>query len=221
MPVSLGDVCKKGHLIDGDNVQHYKNRGMNRVRCATCNQPPKQVSKKPGDKCKNNHIIEGDNLGERTTKAGTTQYFCKACKREQVKKYATSSKGRTISTGRTYNQSLKKQRYAQKKASERADKMIEEGKEDSALSYLKMAKRAEKAAESLYSAMERTEPNCADNPGPYVDYDEDNPPTKNQAYLMCAFCPVLVECARFANVYRPEIGVWGGEVYQAGKVLYK
>jgi len=30
---------------------------------------------------------------------------------------------------------------------------------------------------------------------------------------------MLVECARFANAYRPPVGVWGGQVWRNGKVV--
>lgn len=220
MPVELGDTCKKGHKIEGDNAQRYTNRGAPSVRCAKCNTPPRNIPKQPGDTCKHGHVIEGDNLGRRVV-SGRVQYFCNECKRRQMKKYANSDKGKVVMKSKTYDQTLKKQRQAQRKAADRADDLIKSGKEDAALAYLKLAKRAERASVALHRSMEASEPKCLDNPGPYVDYDEDNPPTKEEAYLLCVGCPVLVECARFANVYRPEVGVWGGEVYQAGRVLYK
>lgn len=220
MPVNVGDLCKRGHVIAGDNAQQYTNRGKPHVRCATCNKPPTNNAKQPGDVCKHGHKMVDDNLGERKVK-GRVQYFCKECKRVQVRKYASSDAGRVASRTKNYDQSAKKQRYAHKKAAERADDLIGKGKEDQALNYLKLAKRAERAAVSLQKAMDVEGPKCEGNPAPYVDYDEESPPSKDEAYDLCKGCPVLVECARFANTYRPEVGVWGGEVYKSGKILYK
>jgi hypothetical protein len=115
----------------------------------------------------------------------------------------------------------KNERQSQRKAAERADLLITQGKEDNALNYLKLNKRAERSSIALHKKMVNNKPKCQDNPGPYVDYDEDKPPTKLQAYVMCQGCPVLIECARLATAYKPVIGVWGGEVYSDGKPLDK
>ena len=216
MPVQIGDVCKKGHRIEGDNVQHYTNQGRPHVRCATCNQPPKNKPRKRGDICKNGHVIDGDNFAEKMA-FGKLQVVCRQCQRDAVKRYAknhVTKDGRTI---RTSSNREKNEKQAARRAAERADEMIVAGKEDNALNYLRLAKRAERASIALHKKMVNTEPNCIDNPGPYIDYAEDDPPTKLQAFLMCQDCPVLVECARFATAYRPAIGVWGGEVYSDGK----
>jgi len=106
-------------------------------------------------------------------------------------------------------------------ASERADKMIRNGKSENALNYLNLTKRAQRANEKLQSTLSNTEPNCNNNPGPYMDYPEHNPPTPEKAYKLCKGCPILADCARFATAYRPPMGVWGGEVYVDGKPLRK
>jgi hypothetical protein len=221
--IEIGDTCKNGHLIDGNNIQRYVNQGRERVRCATCNQPPRQVNpaKKPGDKCKNGHLIIGENIGEKKTQSGIS-YFCKECRRSSVRNYQ----------GRRNYWSLKDQEIAERnkskaqvqaarRAADRADELIKSGKEDAALSYLKLTRRAERASDALQNAMIVRRAKCADNPAEWIDYDELSPPSKSMAYVMCVDCPVLVECARFASAYRPVIGVWGGEVYDQGKILYK
>lgn len=106
-------------------------------------------------------------------------------------------------------------------ASERADKMIRKGKPDNALNYLNLTKRAQRANEKLQKTLDQGQPNCHDNPGPYMDYPENHPPSPEQAYKLCKDCPVLADCARFASAYRPPMGVWGGEVYVDGKPLHK
>lgn len=208
MAVQVGDTCKRGHKIEGDNVQYYKNRGVDHVRCRTCNQPPKQRSKKVGDYCKHGHLLDGPNLGERMVN-GRHQIYCRACHRASVRKHA----GVALSA----EQVERTEARAYRRASDRADSLIQKGKIDSALNYIKLAKRADRAAEALHKKLDREKPNCADSPGPYIDYPEVSPPTPMEAYLMCQGCPVLLECARFASAYKPAVGVWGGEVYIDGR----
>lgn len=211
MPVEIGDTCKKGHVILGDNIQKYMNQGRLRVRCKICNQPPKNPPKKRGDKCKNGHVIDGNNLGEKL-QFGQIHLYCKICARNSTRKSARK---------KASSSTLREQRAEQSqiKAADKADRLIEAGKEDQGLAYLRLNKRAERAAETLQKHLADKEPNCHENPGPYMDYDEDHPPTRLQAYVMCEGCPVLLECSRFANAYRPPMGVWGGEVYVNGKPL--
>lgn len=211
MPVEIGDRCKKGHVIDGENIQRYMNQGRLRVRCKTCNQPPKNLPKKPGDKCKHGHIIDGDNLGEKM-QFGIVHLYCKICARNATRKSARK---------KASSATLRDQRSEQSaiKAADKADRLIEAGKEEQGLAYLRLNKRAERAAETLQKNLGNGKPNCEGNPGPYMDYDEEHPPTRLQAYVMCEGCPVLLECSRFASAYRPPMGVWGGEVYVNGKPL--
>ena len=219
MPVQVGDICKNGHEIIGSNIQKYMSRGRENVRCATCNQPPKQVARKPGDTCKHGHLMEGENLGIRKNNAGNQVFFCKSCRKDQLQRWSRTPAGR-VANSKSNSNPEKKRRAQQRRQAERADELILKGKEENALNYLRLNKRSERAAESLQNAMDANDPNCAGNPGPYIDYDEEYPPTKQEAYIMCNGCPMLIECARFANTYRPEIGVWGGEVYKGGLPLY-
>jgi len=215
MPIQIGDVCKKGHVIAGDNVQQYVNRGNPHIRCALCNVPPKNPVKKRGDLCKHGHVIDGNNYGERLS-FGKVQAFCMACSRDAQKR-AYDKKHRPQDTGKKERQALQ----AQQRAAEKADKLISEGKDESALKYLQLTKRAERAAETLQKKLGDDTPLCEDNPGPYIDYAEGEEPSAIEAYLMCKGCPVLLECARFATAYKPPVGVWGGEVYIDGKTRQK
>jgi len=162
--------------------------------------------------------MDGDNYAEKMA-FGRLTVYCRRCQREAVRRYAENQAGKDGRVGRSSTNRDKNERQASRRAAERADEMITAGKEDKALNYLLLAKRAERASIALHKKMENTEPNCIDNPGPYVDYPEDNPPTKLQAFFMCQDCPAMVECARFATAYRPAIGVWGGEVYSDGKPI--
>ena len=106
---------------------------------------------------------------------------------------------------------------ARQRAAEKADKLIKNGKDQNALKYLLLTKRAERAVGPLQKKLGSNKALCEDNPGPYIDYAEGKEPTAEEAYLLCKGCPVLLECARFATAYAPPIGVWGGEVYIDGK----
>ena len=90
----------------------------------------------------------------------------------------------------------------------------------SQLNYLRLSRRAQKALLPLEAKYDETRSTCYKNPAPYIDYDEENPPSKEDAYIMCKACPMLVECGRFATASKPYIGVWGGEVWHDGKRLY-
>lgn len=207
MAVQVGDQCKKGHVIEGDNVQNYKNRGIWRVRCKQCNQPPVHEAKKPGDLCVRGHIIDGPNMAQKNVN-GRIRIYCRTCHREAVRK----------STGTlTADQVERSENKAHRKAADRADVLIEKGKVDNALNYLRLNKRSERAAEALHKKLDSEKPRCAENPGPWIDYPDDDRPTAREAYLMCQGCPMLLECARFATAYKPAVGVWGGEVYVDGR----
>jgi hypothetical protein len=223
MGIEIGDTCKRGHEIIGENIQYYFNQGKQRVRCAHCNQPPRNVApaKKPGDVCKRGHIIEGENVGIKISD-DRTQYFCKECRKESVRTYYKKKTGHftTFDQEKLDRNRQRAQAQSARRAADRADELIESGKEERALNYLQLNRRAERASDALQKAMLKNKAKCADDPGPYIDYDETNPPSKNRAYLLCVDCPVLVECARFASASKPAIGVWGGEVYYEGTLLY-
>jgi hypothetical protein len=222
MAIEIGDTCKKGHEISGDNVQYYTNQKVQRVRCSICNQPPRNmlVKKKPGDICRNGHTMLGDNLGTKTSGDKVT-YHCRECGRIQLRQ----------SQDRKYNRSQaerdkrdrlqsKSALQAARRASDRADQLIESGKEDNALNYLQLNKRSERASDSMQNAMGGSKAKCAGKPAAWMDYEDEDTPTKRQAYFMCEGCPLLVQCARFASAYKPAVGVWGGEVYYEGKLLH-
>lgn len=51
----------------------------------------------------------------------------------------------------------------------------------------------------------------------YTDYEDDEAPSKVQAALMCAGCPLFDQCGEFALKIRPTHGVWAGKVWVYGK----
>lgn len=62
-------------------------------------------------------------------------------------------------------------------------------------------------------------PNCQDNPEPYADYDDDNLPSPEDAYMLCADCPLIAACGTFAELERPAWGVWASDVFVNGEVV--
>jgi WhiB family redox-sensing transcriptional regulator len=44
-------------------------------------------------------------------------------------------------------------------------------------------------------------------------------PTPEEAALMCEGCPALMLCREYAQVIKPAFGVWGGQLWQDGKVV--
>jgi len=109
--------------------------------------------------------------------------------------------------------------HNEEKASRKADKLIQDGKDDKAYSYLMLSARANRANNTLWRAYRTNDPKCLNREDIYIDYDEEDMPTPEQAYKMCEGCPVLVECARMANAYKPPVGVWGGNVWKDGEII--
>lgn len=87
------------------------------------------------------------------------------------------------------------------------------------LNYLKLTKRQQLASTPLERKLDSAVPRCEGRSAEFIDYDEADEPLSEVAYRMCDGCPMLVECARFANAYRPPVGVWGGQVWRNGKVV--
>ena len=165
-----------------------------------------------GDFCVKGHKIEGDNV-KWYRRDGVMYLRCKICQQAKSDKYEATRRKPT----------RPKMPVAQSH-SERYDFILKYEVDSGSgkytgLNYLKLNKRSQRAWEPLAEAFDRTASNCYENPGPYIDYDEDDVPFASTAYKLCEGCDMLVECARFAAAYKPVIGVWGGEVYIDGKVV--
>ncbi len=175
-----------------------------------------------GDFCEKGHKIEGDNVHyQKRAKLESYTIRCKICHKakdaERNARYHRTEAG--MAAARRANL-----RQRDKTRAERYDQILStevEGTQGkyTGLNYLKLNKRSQRAWEPLEAKFDRTKSKCYQNPGPYIDYDEDNVPFASQAYKLCEGCPMLVECARFAAAYKPVVGVWGGEVYIDGKVV--
>jgi hypothetical protein len=175
-----------------------------------------------GDFCDKGHKIDGDNVHyQKRAKLESFSIRCKICHKakdaERNARYHRTEAGMEANR-RAYLKMRDKSR------AERYDQILSteisgtQGKY-TGLNYLKLNKRSQRAWEPLEAKFDQTVSKCYKIPEQYIDYDEDAPPTKQEAYEMCAGCPMLVECARFAAAYKPVIGVWGGERYEAGVVI--
>jgi hypothetical protein len=175
-----------------------------------------------GDFCDKGHKIDGDNVHyQKRAKLESFSIRCKICHKakdaERNARYHSTEAGMEANR-RAYLKMRDKSR------AERYDQILStelsgtQGKY-TGLNYLKLNKRSQRAWEPLEAKFDQTVSKCYKIPEQYIDYDEDAPPTKQEAYEMCAGCPMLVECARFAAAYKPVIGVWGGERYEAGVVI--
>lgn len=174
-----------------------------------------------GDFCEKGHKIEGDNVYLQKRKTDGHTLRCRECQRakdrERNARYHRTEAG--MAANRRASLKLK-----DKTRAERYDRILSSEVEGTqgkytGLNYLKLNKRSQRAWEPLEAKFDQTVSRCYKNPEQYIDYDEGAPPTKREAYEMCAGCPMLVECARFAAAYKPIIGVWGGERYESGVVV--
>jgi len=234
MAIEIGDTCKNGHLIDGENVQHYLNRGNPHVRCRTCNRTPVE-KKQIGDDCAHGHKLEGDNLLVRKSR-GVESYACRICSLEASRRYRRSDKYmsntkyvKNKETAEKIQRQVDAGLYGKAgvsyadivKREDAIDKKIEKDPRSNniitALVNVDMNKRSRDSMQAMVLSPNWNKSLCSNNPKEYVDYDVE--PTQEDAYWLCNGCPLLVECARFANANGPERGVWGGQVWRNGRLV--
>lgn len=175
-----------------------------------------------GDFCDKGHKIEGENVHyQKRAKLESYTVRCKIC--HKAKDAERNARYHRTEAGMAANRKAAL-KLKDKSRAERYDKILSSEVEGTqgkytGLNYLKLNKRSQRAWEPLEEKFDQTTSNCYKNPGPYIDYDEELPPSKQEAYEMCKGCDMLVECARFAAAYKPVIGVWGGERYENGVVV--
>lgn len=66
------------------------------------------------------------------------------------------------------------------------------------------------AIRDFEEAQELVSAKCKDNPGPYMDWEDENPPTQAEADAMCSGCPLQKACPNYAIAAQEQHGVWGG-----------
>jgi hypothetical protein len=92
-------------------------------------------------------------------------------------------------------------------------------------SYLQVKPEARAAWDAFNAKLEKARntglglPNCEDNPKPFMDYDDDDLPTSEEAATLCYGCPLLAECGLYVELERPVWGVWAGDVWSLGEVV--
>ena len=218
----VGDFCEKGHKVGSRNIVITKEGSeVWVVKCKACDRFKSKVPNgsrrlQLGDKCSHGHDLLGSNV-EEYIRDGALSIRCVQCRK------FTAAKSRSkVDIDRTEFDKEYELTREQKK-NEKIYSVDYDARTGSygGLKYLKLNKRSQKAWEPLEKAFDNTRSLCHKNPGPYIDYDENLPPSKEIAYLLCEGCPMLVECGRFANAYKPVIGVWGGQAWKDGKVVGK
>lgn len=172
---------------------------------------------------------------------------CRTCKNGLAKKRHAANRDHYLAKKREYRQNnLDKIRDADKLYRKTAyDKLSKEerhsvyaeqlareinlSKKDP-LMYLKLDPDQAKLSDEVNFQVERVDevdrsrPKCEGNPGPYMDYPEDRPPTVVEAMKLCYGCRILEQCAAYgASLNEGDNqadGVWGGEVWKDGEKLY-
>ena len=107
--------------------------------------------------------------------------------------------------------------YARIEGLERPD--VEDLVKKDSLAYLKLSLEASKASDEINFQVDRTWENskrlplCYGKEGQWSDYPKTQAPTQVTAALMCAGCDIFEQCAKFAELTRPTVGVWAGDVW--------
>lgn len=85
--IQLGDICKAGHVIIGDNAQHYLNNGAPSIRCTTCvvSKLHRTPRMKVGDICAKGHEVSGENIYIQPHKDGEGRIRCRTCRNNWYK----------------------------------------------------------------------------------------------------------------------------------------
>lgn len=76
-----------------------------------------------------------------------------------------------------------------------------------------------RAIEDFEQAQEDVDGFCKGKPEKWMDYEDEDEPSKEEAAQMCDGCPLQKACANFAIAARMPHGVWGGIRIRDGKVL--
>lgn len=76
------------------------------------------------------------------------------------------------------------------------------------------------AINDLEEAQKYVDAKCKNNPGPYMDWDEDSIPTAEEAKRLCFGCPLAKACENGGVAGRESHGIWGGHVFVEGVMVY-
>lgn len=78
--------------------------------------------------------------------------------------------------------------------------------------YLRQTRTAAYLLDTLRERAAEEGSKCLDDPDPWLEYEPEQQPTREEAAALCAGCPLLALCDQYATVARPAHGVWGGRV---------
>lgn len=228
-------VCKKGHAIEGKNRMWKTDRNSSKGGywvCAECHVTSRrkvELNKRAPKR------IKRTRKNAFLFKMGTRQLAEYAAR--QVWQYNVSITeaielyGYKIACGK-----LRRESYTNREPTKREIALVGEdiiaeverlAKDESKKpwKYLQIKPEARPAWDRFNMLLEVARntgegiPNCQDNPAPYADYDDDNLPSPEGAYMLCADCPLIAACGTFAELERPAWGVWASDVFVNGEVV--
>lgn len=217
--------CDNGHEFSLENTYYRKDGGR---RCKICYRVRRngyyraQKNREPVDErttCRYGHAWTPENIYVRKD---TGYMMCKLCGRD--KQRIAQAKKRGSITPEV--ELLIFERDAKLKGLPITD-LEDEVKKDN-LAYLKLSPESAQAETNFTIAVQdKGRPKCYRDPGPWQDYDDENPPSQVEAALLCTGCKVWEECAIFAMLNKPTHGVWAGERFEdsdrvgVGQKVYK
>lgn len=73
-----------------------------------------------------------------------------------------------------------------------------------------------RAISDFYEASQAVDGYCKGDPGPWMDWDETNIPTAEEAAAMCYGCPLVKACPNYAYAAKETHGIWGGHIIHEG-----
>lgn len=198
-PVQVGDVCKFGHEIVGDNVVIRKIQGMERVRCAKCQA---EIARR----------YQSSEKGRRAMSRKEARRRQSPGFREKHNEYVRLYRARKRA-----------------KAAPEGDDLVAkyDDKKTAVHKVLGVRPEAAKSWEKLNKFFDENRTACFESPDKFSDFDDPRYPeegvgrkfpTAFEARILCSGCPVLELCGKFAAQNKEDFGVWGGKRYVGGKV---
>lgn len=237
---SKGKFCNHGHALEGDNMMWHKDARREAggfYTCKTCFRT--NASKRQANYRKRKARQEQFTyVGPREMIAEVAQQIVdSALEKTEAEKLVTLKAG-LVAHARLMRRPTSEPATAEQFEAEFArssdemwkavDRLMAAEKKNP-LAHLNVKPDAERAWDRFNKALEEARltgenvPNCQDRPAEFVDYDEDNLPTADEAYRLChgdentPKCPLLELCAVYAEQERPAWGVHGGEAWAYGE----
>lgn len=213
----LGDNCRNGHSLSGDNAVWRMNRGVQRLRCRQCRRDNDARLRK-----------EHPERYEAYTAARTQRRRMERYEREEARASAPVAPGhvrnggvgsKMLSRRASYFDSLKRQVEEPEELAKSDD-----DKPTAPWNLLRPKPFARDAWEEFQEGLaelrrDKKAPNCDSRPADFMDYAErgEKPeegqkpfPDRNTAAALCESCPVFELCKTFSRIEQPVWGVHAG-----------